>query len=120
MSKELSKVELTRLAWLTKLRTEGHRQLRYKLKDGDNVCAIGALYEVIPNAYESNEPNIAQKATGLIFWDMLNVRTMNDLCCYSFAQIADALEQRFKTGKWLTSLKMPGAQTSHYPTCERI
>ena len=44
--KTLDKTTMTRLAWLTELRRQGHRQCFEEYAIGANVCALGLLVEV--------------------------------------------------------------------------
>ena len=49
MSKSKTKEELVRLAWIAALRRQGDRQCRYRFRDGDKVCAVGLLREMVPD-----------------------------------------------------------------------
>ncbi len=94
MSKQLTQTELTRLAWLTALRTQGDRQCRNRWKMYDRVCAFGLLAEVhgLPKV---NDP---WSLAGLSGVQAAQIMRMNDGIGYralSFAEIADVVASWF-------------------------
>lgn len=111
MTKPLSKTDLTRAAWLTELRRQGHRQCQDALRIGTRVCAIGLLGEVA-NAKErqfshGDDYGIGALA-GLSHDQVEEVTKRNDgaydtvrskhLPKHTFAEIADVVEGWFPAG----------------------
>lgn len=107
MTKTLDKTELMRLAWLTELRRQGHRQCEGDYTDSDgNVCAIGLLAEVasFDVLLAGGEAEIGELA-GLTSLQSDHVVSMNDgvipegshcrLHKHTFAEIADVVEGWF-------------------------
>lgn len=111
MAKELDKTTLTRLAWLTELRRQGHRQCVGVLFDEPRVCSLGLLAEVagianrrrtFDDAYYSE---IATSA-GLTRWQADEITARNDgirvfgrkrrYHKHTFAEIADVVESWFR------------------------
>lgn len=108
MSRELSKEELVRMAWVTKLRRQGHRKCigGSKNDNGNNVCALGILSEVINVPWVDIEKyDYLGRASGLsknqidVVWRMndgvMYVHDEYNNIVYSFAQIADVIESWF-------------------------
>ncbi len=112
MTKTLDKTELVRLAWLTDLRRQGHRQCTHSYAEDDNVCALGLLLEVAGKTVEWAEGTCGIDETaigelaGLTAEQSVRVISMNDGCPpstgkppyhkHTFAEIADVVEGWFK------------------------
>lgn len=110
MTKTLDKTELVRLAWLTELRRQGHRQCTGEYAQGTNVCALGLLLEVagktVEWAVKHDEARVGEFA-GLSPRQARTVVCMNDGLTnfnvgygryhkHTFAEIADVVEGWFK------------------------
>lgn len=113
MAEQLNKQTLTRLAWITELRRQGHRQCRmeYAEDDGRNthVCALGLLAEVAgihpSEMYAMHGSDIGALA-GMKLWHCQKIVAMNDgerihgrrtkYRKHTFSEIADAIEAWFK------------------------
>jgi hypothetical protein len=91
MSEQKSKQELTRLAWITGLRRQGHRQCQRSYRDGaGGVCAMGLLAEMVGDDEFYANDDWAEDATGLIYHQTVIVMSMND-SGRSFEEIADVV-----------------------------
>lgn len=98
MSTPKSKEALVRLAWITELRRQGHRQCRGDYRKGEQVCALGLLAEVIgtPRAWQLPDGWV-EPATGLTNSQSRQVVWMNDGGIlrdqrqHTFAEIADVV-----------------------------
>jgi hypothetical protein len=105
MAETLDKQTLTRLAWITELRRQGHRQCTgaYFSKAG-GVCALGLLMEIAIDRSrwcdeEWDEMCAVGALAGLTSDQAGEVALLNDgmLCAkHTFAQIADVVEGWFK------------------------
>ena len=111
MTKTLDKTELVRLAWLTELRRQGHRQCHQPNLGifGKQVCALQLLAEIVDPHGEVDggspsrwgHPKIA-RAAGLDHDQLTAVYQMNDGTGpkaqhqHTFAEIADVVEGWFK------------------------
>ena len=120
MAEQLDKTVLTRLAWLTELRRQGHRQCvggqtgAFKNSSDATVCAVRLAFEMIPaearDAHDSIVVVVA-KATGLSYAQAATVLMLNDgrrewwvdgedvflspqfeVRPHTFAEIADVIE----------------------------
>lgn len=112
MTKTLDKTELVRLAWLTELRRQGHRQCTHSYAEDDNVCALGLLLEVAGKsiAWAESTSGIDEIAVGelagLTAEQSVKVIAMNDggrlswgkprYHKHTFAEIADVVEGWFE------------------------
>lgn len=103
MSETLDKQTLTRLAWLTELRRQGHRKCEGDFGDyltGGSVCAIGLLIEVADLGGWDDEFDVGE-AAGLERWMVVQVVDRNDGDApyheHTFAEIADVVEGWFKS-----------------------
>ena len=103
MSATITKQELTRLAWLTELRQQGHRQCVHTYTDGwQGVCALGLLREVgLPideREYMDSTADVGALA-GLDDDQALEVACRNDgdgpYHKHTFAEIADVVASWF-------------------------
>ena len=106
MAKTLDKVELTRLAWLTALRAQGHRQCRETCAtDSQQICAGHLLSSEI-----LNQPKLdivmAMGMAGLSRkqgWEVISMNDGRGYDCFrgdcfrrhTFAEIADVVEGWF-------------------------
>ena len=113
MSKILEPTDLTRLAWTTALRTQGHRKCRKILWGfGPEVCAMALLAETVGetrNTFSGYE-SVGSKA-GLQAMQIDEVMAMNDgMACsteqtrwlnkpQTFAKIADVIDSWFAPEK---------------------
>jgi len=103
MTKTLDKVELVRLAWLTELRRQGHRQCVWmEHTDDKQVCALQLLSEICPPDEAGRRRHwgdVAQLA-GLTLDQERDVYRRNDGARgyhkHTFAEIADVVEGWFK------------------------
>ena len=101
MATTKSKKTLTRLAWITELRRQGHRQCRRAYYVGDMACALGLLAEVAGcRALASSDEDEAtfNQIGALAGLDDLMVEEVIDLNDgnpdrrpHTFAEIADAV-----------------------------
>lgn len=115
MNTQKSKEELVRLAWISALRREGHRQCEGNLIEGAKVCAIGLLGLIAGIDFESTETDEYDigAVAGLSESQSEDVIALNDGGSVSredergrwyllrmpkstFAQIADVIEGWFK------------------------
>lgn len=111
MTKTLDKTELVRLAWLTELRRQGHRQCTGSYKSDGDVCALGLLLDVVGLSadwaeQEANDERDVGALAGLSGDQSRTVVCMNDglipakgtsaLHQHTFAEIADVVEGWFK------------------------
>jgi hypothetical protein len=99
-----TKEELTRLAWITELRRQGHRQCtngQYADANHRMVCALGLLREVaFPKASPEDREMLDDveevgALAGLSGGQSFEVGDLNDHTC-NFAEIADVVEGWFK------------------------
>lgn len=108
MTKPLSKTDLTRAAWLTELRRQGHRQCTDALRIGTRVCAIGLLGEVAranERQFDRGDDYGIGGLAGLSRLQVEEVTKRNDgafdeISCkrlpkHTFAEIADVVESWF-------------------------
>lgn len=100
MTKELTKQELTRLAWITELRRQGHRQCRLRLFAGNSVCALGLLAEVAgivdqKRVFDDAYYKEIAASAGLTESHIIDVYQLNDTG-HTFAEIADVVEGWFR------------------------
>ncbi len=104
MTKPLSKTDLTRAAWLTELRRQGHRQCLGELflGDGLKVCALGLLAEVAGLTLRDAEEIANEEGydpigalAGLTPASTDIVWSLNDRKRLTFAEIADVVEAWF-------------------------
>jgi hypothetical protein len=94
MTKPLTKEELIRSAWITALRMQGHRQCHGKFRDGDLVCALQILREVVGPVNER-----LTVLAGISLEQFGDVVLMNDgvgVHKHTFAEIADVVEGWFR------------------------
>jgi hypothetical protein len=106
MTQPLTKEELIRGAWITALRMEGHRQIRWEPYGhfDDRVCAGYLLREIagVPNRLDTRSIYYDRRAcwaAGLSTWQGFKIMFMNDgLLCrqHTFSEIADVVEGWFK------------------------
>jgi hypothetical protein len=103
MSKELDKTQLTRMAWLTELRRQGHRKCTGLLFRGNRACALGLLAEVGNfDAYDFYEigalAGLNDEQTDLVWkmndgWDPPDGPSIPQ---HTFAEIASEVEGWFR------------------------
>lgn len=103
MSTTKSREELVRLAWLTELRRQGHRQGRnwgVGRGPGRKVCALQLLWEIAgrPKYCRAGFYHAIAARAGLDQHQMWTVVRMNDGICgrtQSFSEIADVVASWF-------------------------
>lgn len=103
MTKELDKTTLTRLAWLTELRRQGHRQCDGAYFKDNKACAIGLLGETaglsqMDTVFFKSPEDVGELA-GLDGSQVAVVVSMNDGVSqrkHSFREIADTVESWFR------------------------
>ena len=94
MSTTKTKTELVRMAWITALRTQGHRQCRGRFVMGNKVCAVGLIREVAQTSHGS-----VCEIVGISLDQMGHIIVLNDKRHATFAEIADVVESWFTTDK---------------------
>ena len=111
MSTTRTKTELVRMAWITALRTQGHRKCTGQFvtctESIVSVCALGLLAEVAGIDFSDldmvDDPRL-MSAAGLTSGQCFQVFNMNDGSFgryrkHTFAEIADVVESWFATDK---------------------
>ena len=94
MSTTRTKTELVRMAWITALRTQGHRQCRGRFNKGNKVCALGLIREVAQTSHGT-----LCEIVGISLDQMRHIIVLNDKRRATFAEIADVVESWFATDK---------------------
>ena len=94
MSTTKTKTELVRMAWVTALRTQGHRQCRGRFLDGNKVCALSLIREVTPTSRGG-----LTESVGISRDQMRHIIALNDKRKATFSEIADVVESWFATDK---------------------
>lgn len=104
MTKQLDKATITRLAWITELRRQGHRKCTGMLFKAGGVCALGLLAEVAGMTDTDDYLEIG-RAAGLTHFQADDIWKMNDgweglmssVRQHTFAEIADVVDGWFKS-----------------------
>ena len=97
MSTTKTKTELVRMAWVTALRTQGHRQCRGRFLDGNKVCALSLIREVAPTSRGQLSRGQLMESVGISLDQARHIIDLNDKRRATFAEIADVVEGWFKT-----------------------
>lgn len=106
MAQPKTKEQLVRMAWVTELRRQGHRQCYGAYYEGNKrVCALGLLAEIAEvNAEKYDEPSDVGSLAGMTEEQSSAVWCMNDGESdfhgrkHTFAEIADVVEGWFPNG----------------------
>ena len=85
-------VEILRALWIDALRNGNHKQCRHHMAQGDARCALGVLNDIVERSFtlQGSFRDMCDKICAPATTSQ--VVRMNDELGYTFAQIADVLE----------------------------